>query len=291
MKQQLFKQQINELNRETYSMFKNLIYRETGISMGDNKRILVSNRLRKRLLALGLTSYEEYYNFLVKKGHENNEIVRFIDAVSTNETYFYRGDNQFQALEEIILPELFKKRKKISIWSAGCSTGEEPYTIQMVFSKTSNKHDWRGYSEIYATDLSNEVIEKAKRAVYSGRTLNLLPDEFKTKYFDMIDEDVYRVKEAIRKKVIFKSHNLLKQSPPHSQFDIIFCRNVMIYFDRETQKHLVDNVFAKVLSKDGYLFIGHSESLIGKSENFQYAHVMRSPIYKFKDINKKRGEK
>ena len=291
MKQQLFKQQINELSRETYSMFKNLIYRETGISMGDNKRILVSNRLRRRLLDLGLTSYEEYYNFLVKKGYESNEIIRFIDAVSTNETYFYRGDNQFHALEEIILPELFKKRKKISIWSAGCSTGEEPYTIQMVFSKTSVKYSWRGYSEIYATDLSNEVIEKAKRAVYSGRTLNLLPDEFKTKYFDMINDDVYRVKEAIRKKVIFKLHNLLKQSSPHSQFDIIFCRNVMIYFDRETQKHLVDNVFARVLAKDGYLFIGHSESLIGKSENFQYAHVMRSPIYKFKDISKKRGGK
>jgi len=291
VKQQLFKQQINELSIETYSMFKNLIYRETGISMGDSKRILVSNRLRKRLLTLGLTSYEEYYNFLVKKGYESNEIIRFIDAVSTNETYFYRGDNQFQALEEIIFPELFKKRKKIYIWSAGCSTGEEPYTIQMVFSKTSDKYDWRGYNEIYATDLSNEVIEKAKRAVYSGRTLNLLPDEFKTKYFDMIDDDVYRVKEEIRKKVVFKSHNLLKQSPPHSQFDIIFCRNVMIYFDRETQKYLVDNVFARVLAKDGYLFIGHSESLIGKSENFQYAHIMRSPIYKLKDINRKRGGK
>ena len=291
MKQQIFKQPIHELSMETYERFRTLIYRETGISMGDNKRILVSNRLRKRLVALGITSYEDYYNYLIKKGYESNEIIKFIDAVSTNETYFYRGDNQFQALEEIILPNLFSKRKKISIWSAGCSTGEEPYTIQMVLSKASNSCNWKGYSEIYATDLSNEVIEKAKHAVYSGRTLNFLPEEFKTKYFDKLNDDVYQVKETVRKKVIFNTHNLLKQPPPSSHFDIVFCRNVMIYFNRETQKYLVDNVFAKVLSQDGYLFIGHSESLIGKSENFQYAHIMRSPIYKLKNINGKRGER
>jgi len=270
---------IPALTDKTFDSFKKLIYRETGIFMRDSKRILVSNRLRKRVTALKLKGYDDYYRYLTSTAEGKKEIPNFVDALSTNETYFYRGDKQFEALKQVILPGLFKKQSKIKVWSAACSTGEEPYTICIVILETAGT-SWKGEIEIIATDVNTEVIERAKEGVYSGRTLKFVSDELLKRYFDDLGNKKYGVQKILKEKIRFKCHNLLKDGPPATGFDIIFCRNVMIYFDRETQKSIVDNSFYKAIKDDGYLFIGHSESLMGKSERFKYVHVNKAPIYR-----------
>jgi chemotaxis protein methyltransferase CheR len=269
---------IQVLTDRTFNDLRDLIYTETGITLRDSKRILVSNRLRKRLIALEMNGYDEYYRYLTKTEEGKRELPNFIDAVSTNETYFYRGDNQFNALKEEILPKMFNRRSKIKVWSAGCSSGEEPYTICIIIKEKADT-TWNGDIEIVATDVNTEVIEKAKQGVYSGRTLKFVPYVLLERYFESIGGERYRIKDTIRQHINFKCHNLLKQDPPGFGFDIIFCRNVMIYFDKKTQGELVDRSFRRAISDEGYLFIGHSESLMGKSNSFKYAHVCKAPIY------------
>jgi chemotaxis protein methyltransferase CheR len=270
------------LSEKTFNAFRELIYRETGIYMRENKRILVSNRLRKRIVALGIGSYDEYYEYLTGKGGAARELPHFIDAVSTNETYFFRGDNHFEALATVILPEIYPKRSSLRIWSAGCSTGEEPYTISIIVQETIPPN-WGGTVEIVATDINTEVIKRAREGIYRGRTLKFVPLALIDRYFNPRGDGTYQVGEETRRFVRFSVHNLLREEPPGYGFDILFCRNVMIYFDRDTQKRLVDEVFSPVLKKDGYLLIGHSESLIGKSVRFKYAHILKAPIYRRKD--------
>jgi chemotaxis protein methyltransferase CheR len=265
------------LSDKTFQLFRDLIYRETGIHMRDSKRILVANRLRKRVISLGMESYDQYYDFLISEKQGRGEIPFFINAVSTNETYFFRGDSHFETLKSIILPELFKKKNSIKIWSAGCSTGEEPYTICMTILEEAGLL-WRGDVEIVATDINTKVIGEAEQGVYSGRTLKYMPPELMKRYFSHLGKGQYRLNEEVRSRVRFHSHNLLKDDAPDNGFDIIFCRNVMIYFDKETQRRLVDGLFSQALLPDGYLFIGHSESLIGCSDYFKYARY-KAPIY------------
>jgi chemotaxis protein methyltransferase CheR len=271
--------QVPPLSDGTFLRFRDLIYRETGICMRESKRILVSNRLRKRILALGLKTYDEYYDLLTN-GKAEEELPHFIDAVSTNETYFFRGDNQFDALSQVILPELYAKRSHVKIWSAGCSTGEEPYTICIVALETAAAMARGVTFEVIATDINTDVIARSRQGVYKGRTLKFMPPALISRYMLPCSEGEYMVGPDVKKKVTFKVHNLLKQEPPAFGVDVIFCRNVMIYFDRQTQKYLVDSVFARALHPNGYLLIGHSESLIGKSDEFQYAHIMKAPIYR-----------
>ena len=270
--------EISALTDRTFNDFRELIYRETGITLRDSKHILISNRLRKRLIALEINGYDDYYRYLTKSDDGRRELQNFIDAVSTNETYFYRGDNQFTALSSEILPKMFKERSRIKVWSAGCSTGEEPYTICIMIMETAGM-TWKGDIEIVATDINNEVIEKAGEGIYNGRTLKFVRAELLQRYFDNIGNENYRIKDIIKQHVNFQCHNLLKQDPPGYGFDIIFCRNVMIYFDNKTQGELVDNSFRKAISEKGYLFIGHSESLMGKTKSFKYAQVCKAPIY------------
>jgi chemotaxis protein methyltransferase CheR len=282
--------QISELTNSTFDSFRRIIYNETGIFMKESKRILVSNRLRKRLMALQMKSFDEYLNYLTDKRKGKNELQHFINAVSTNETYFYRGDNQFDALKSIVLTDLLQKKKNLKIWSAGCSTGEEAYTIAMVLLDAVNIFSDFEF-KIIATDINMEVIDKAKEGTYFGRTLKFIPQHFLQIYFEQVGDERYRICDEVKKYIIFRVHNLLYDEPPEYQLDIIFCRNVMIYFDKKTQKNLVDGTFARALSKTGFLFIGHSESLSAVSERFKYAHISKAPIYRKASImeEKKRG--
>jgi chemotaxis protein methyltransferase CheR len=268
------------LTEETFRRISDLIREETGIFMRDSKKLLLANRIRRRLAALGLDSFQEYYELLTA-GNEAaaEERRRFIDAISTNETYFFRGDSHFEALRSVVLPDLFQRSRHIRLWSAGCSTGEEPYTICMVAAEAAAGR-WEGRIEVTATDISTDAIDKARRGLYEGRTLALVPPAVLRRYFEREGEDTWRVGEQVRGQVTFHVHNLLKDDPPGRDFDIIFCRNVMIYFDRGTQGRVVDSVFAEALSPAGYLFIGHAESLIGNTRRFRYAQILRSPIYR-----------
>jgi len=272
---------IPTLADETFQRFRELIYQKTGIHMREGKQILVSNRLRRRLVQLSLSSYEEYYELLTSGRVPQKEIAHFIDAVSTNETYFFREGNHFAALEHTVLPELFRRGRPVKIWSAGCSTGEEVYTLRMVADQAAKASNAREV-QIVGTDISTTVIDRARQGIYRDRTLRLVSPTLLAQYFRSSGDGGYQVCEEARRRVEFRVHNLFADPAPDENIDVIFCRNVMIYFDRATQTKLVDGVFARAIAPDGYLFIGHSESLSGFTRAFQYASLSKAPIYRRK---------
>jgi chemotaxis protein methyltransferase CheR len=270
---------IEPMSDHTYQLFQKLIYEKTGIHMRDCKQILVANRLRKRLLCLGLSSYEAYYRYLRERPDAAEELQQFIDAVSTNETCFFREEGQFEVLSVRILPGYLQRAAPLKIWCAGCSTGEEAYTLAIVLREAAGG-SWPAPLEIVATDINRQVIERARRGVYREYSLRFVPPALRKRHFRAAPGPELEVREELRENIRFMVHNLLADEPPGAAFDLIFCRNVMIYFDKPTQKRLVDEMFAGVLRPDGYLFIGHSESLTGTSERFRYVREYRMPIYR-----------
>jgi chemotaxis protein methyltransferase CheR len=267
-----------QISDPLFKQLRDFIYNRTGISMKPHKKVLVANRLRKRVRTLGLSSYEEYYNYLIE--NEAKEIAEFIDSVSTNETFFFRGNDHFEILSQFLLPELFRRKTQINIWSAACSSGEEPYTLRIIINDIIRSLG-RGAAKINATDISHEMIEKAKTGIYKKYSTRFVPSATLNKYFEK-EGEFYKINESVKKGVKFKVQNLLHDPPPDNNFDIIFCRNVMIYFDRETKQRLADDVFAEVLQPDGYLFIGHSESLNFVSQRFKYVRKQNAPLYVLK---------
>jgi chemotaxis protein methyltransferase CheR len=269
------------LTDETFEKFRALIREKTGIHMREGKQILISNRLRKRIIHLGLAGYEEYYQLLVRGKDADKEIPNFIDAVSTNETYFFREGNHFTALAHTILPELFKAGRPLRIWSAGCSTGEEVYTLRIIADEAAQAAG-APQAQIVGTDISTTVVANAREGIYRERALRLVPPSTLTSNFLALADGAYQVRPEVRKRVEFRVHNLFVDPPPMERIDVIFCRNVMIYFDKPTQEKLVDGIFARALQPDGYLFIGHSESLSGFTHCFTYASTLKAPIYRKK---------
>ena len=269
------------LAQDTFDKFRALIYQKTGIHMREGKQILIANRLRKRLVHLKLASYEEYYSLLTAGRCSDAEMAQFIDAVSTNETYFFREGNHFTALSTTILPELFRTQGRVRIWSAGCSTGEEVYTLRIVADQAARAAGVRE-PEIVGTDISTTVISRARGGIYKDRALRLVPPELLKPYFVPVDNGAFQVSAEARARVEFRVHNLFTDPPPWEGVNIIFCRNVMIYFDKPTQTKLVDGIFARAIHPDGYLFIGHSESLSGFTKCFTYASALKAPIYRRK---------
>ncbi len=273
---------IKRLTDEEFKKFSALIHNESGIYMKDSKITLLSNRLRKRLNALSLTEFSDYYDYLQKLTGEakRKEYEELLDVVSTNETYFFRNERQFEAFSDYCLPEIAKnkKNKRLRIWSAACSTGEEPYTLAIcVLENMKYFLDWK--IEIIATDIAPSVLDFARDGFYSGRRIEKVPPQFLKKYFTLEDKDkgVYAVNDELRKMVDFQYHNFFK-SPFPMDIDVIFCRNVMIYFDKNHQTKLVAD-FYKSINEDGYLFIGHSETLHSISDDFVYKKILESPIY------------
>jgi len=265
--------------QDTFDRFRALIYEKTGIHMREGKQILVANRLRRRLVQLELSSYEEYYSLLTEGQGIGTEMAHFIDAVSTNETYFFREGNHFTILSKI-LPELLHTHGRVRIWSAGCSTGEEVYTLRIIADQAARTVGARE-TEIIGTDISTTVIAQAREGIYGERAVRLIQPEVLKSYFVSVG-DKFQVCDEARARVQFKAHNLFTDPPPWVGVNIIFCRNVMIYFDKLTQTKLVDEIFAPALHPDGYLFIGHSESLTGFTKRFTYASSLKAPIYRRK---------
>jgi chemotaxis protein methyltransferase CheR len=271
------------LSQEIFDKFRALIYEKTGIHMRDGKQILIANRLRRRLTELKLSSYEEYYSLLTTRRSNDPEVAAFIDAVSTNETYFFREGNHFTALSSTILPELFRAHGRVRIWSAGCSTGEEVYTLRIVADQAARAAGARE-PEIVGTDISTTVIHRARQGIYRDRALRLVPPAQLDAYFEPTGDGGFQVRAEARARVEFRVHNLFTDAPPWDGVQIIFCRNVMIYFDKPTQLKLVDEIFARALHPEGYLFIGHSESLSGFTKRFTYASSLKAPIYRKKAV-------
>jgi len=259
------------LSDEHFHKFRDLIYNEAGIKLGDVKKILVQSRLIKRLRELHLEDFGSYHEYLTK--NYETEKINFINAITTNKTDFFRENDHFEYMKNVILPGMEKKGlKEIRIWSAGCSTGEEPYTIAMTVM------DYFGNRKmpeilILATDIDTQVLQKAVNGVYAEDRLQTVDEKIIARYFDMQPGKlpVYEIKDSVKNVVYFRRLNLLQeQYPMKKQFDIIFCRNVIIYFDRDVQKKLFSR-FYDCLKDDGYMLIGHSENITSITDRFSLA--------------------
>ncbi len=250
-----------EISTEEFKRFQTLIYDESGISLNDQKQGLVSTRLSKRLRELKLSTFSEYHDH-VTRDPSREEFTMMLDLISTNKTDFFREPQHFDFLCKEILPQL-ESEKKIRIWSSACSTGEEPYTIAMTLHDgVSDVTQWD--CKILASDLSTRVLAKAAAGVYDAERVKDVPPETVRRHFLRgcgASDGMLKVKPHLSAMIQFRRLNLMdEQFPIKNPLDLIFCRNVMIYFDRPTQERLV-NKFYRYLKPGGHLFIGHSESL------------------------------
>ncbi len=253
-----------------YQFIREIVYSHSRINLGPDKQELVSARLGKRLRATGRATVGEYCEMLrTPAGAE--ELGNLIDVISTNHTYFFREEGHFEALRDIILPDLVRRRERdggatLRVWSAACSSGEEPYSVAMALEEYFSAHPPAWPRQIEATDISTRILAKAQAAIYPADTVSRMGPAMVKAYFQTgyaEQAGLHRVKPAVRSQVRFRQLNLLEGALPFAEpFQIIFCRNVMIYFDRPTQEELVQRLKSK-LAPGGYLMVGHSESLTG----------------------------
>jgi chemotaxis protein methyltransferase CheR len=257
-----------KLNDSEYKKLADIVYNCAGINLGDNKKELVHARLSKILRKRKITGFQEYLSIL-RADTTGDELVSLLDAISTNVTHFFREKEHFNFLIENICPE--KCNNNFRFWSAGCSSGEEPYTIAITLREYLLKTT-SSIPQILATDLSTKVLGKAIAGVYPMKAVENLDMSMVRKYFLKGSGKAagnIKVKKDISKMVRFERLNLIEPIPFKQEFDVIFCRNVMIYFDNETRQKIVDG-FYNSLKSDGYLIIGHSESLNGIKHPFKY---------------------
>lgn len=255
------------MHDEEFKFLAATAYELSGIVLGEQKKELVYSRIARRIRALNLSSFAAYCTYLNE--NKSSEVSNFINSITTNLTSFFREKHHFDFLQQTALDEIRTKHardKIIRIWSAGCSTGMEPYSIAMTCMAHSN---WAGFDfKILATDLDSEVLAKAKSGIYRMEDVGSLPDKYK-KFLEVSkDGEQARIKENIKNCIQFNRLNLLGEWPMRQKFDIIFCRNVIIYFNKETQRELFSR-YAAMLHDGGYLIIGHSESLHGVNQLFK----------------------
>ena len=266
-----------------FNFIRNLVYERSRINLGPDKRQLVSARLGKRLRATNASTLTEYCQLLSQPGADQ-ELGHLIDAISPNHTFFFPENAHFEFLRDHAVPELVQRARaehwaKLRAWSAACSSGEEPSSIAMTFADTLRGFPWH----VDATDISRRILARAIAAIYSHETVSRLPAGTVRTHFQRglgPQDGNYRVKAELRDQVSFHHLNLLEGEPPFSEpFQVIFCRNVMIYFDRPTQEELVDRLTRRLVP-GGYLFVGHSESLAHLQHGLQSIRpaVYRKPV-------------
>jgi chemotaxis protein methyltransferase CheR len=267
------------LTDDEFRLFSHLIYNESGITIKETKRDFLQARLQKRLQVNRLNSYYRYYKFVTDKTQGQRELLDLVDSLTINETSFFRNKPQFDLFTNIVIPELKQKKareKKIRCWSAGCSKGQEAYSIAMsVLNTLKSPETWD--IKILASDISLRMLDRAQKGLYSENEIETVRPEYQTEFFDKINGH-YQIKPSVKKLVVFDFHNL-KHENGVTGLDVIFCRNVMIYFDRDEQKRLVDK-FQKSLADGGYLFLGHTESLQGLSDKFKFLYLDKGAVYK-----------
>lgn len=258
------------LEQKDFRRLGGLIESQYGIKMPDSKKDMLETRLRKRLRFLGMQSFKQYCDYLFTEQGMNDELMHMLDMVTTNKTDFFRGPDHFEFLVRHVLPELISSKgaginRKLMLWSAGCSTGEEPYTLAMVLNEFQRRAPGlRINFTILGTDLSSRVLQAAARAVYTEQKIEPVPADLKHKYMMRSKEpgkQLVRVVPELRKQVKFRRLNFLDDDfGMREPIDIVFYRNVMIYFKRDTQKIILNKIIS-ALRPGGYLFIGHSETL------------------------------
>jgi chemotaxis protein methyltransferase CheR len=255
------------MESRVFHAFRELIYAESGISLGEQKTALVSARIGKRMKALGMESWEEYLEH-AREGGPSGEMLHLLDAISTNVTHFFREKHHFEFLSARVREWVGAGARKLRIWSAGCSSGEEPYTLGMVLAEAlrGSALDTR----ILATDLSTRILRACLEARYHDKSIAEVPSELRERYLDREGDGLaYRVKPSIRSMVTFQRLNLSRPPfPMNGPMDAIFCRNVMIYFDDAVRRRLLAD-FHRLLKPGGFLFVGHSENLTGYLSNLK----------------------
>jgi len=258
----------DRLSRRNFQLLANLIQEYCGIRMPPAKQTMVEGRLRRRAKALGQSSLDEYCAMLFEEGGLREEMVELIDAITTNKTEFFREIDHFRLLVDRALPTLLSQRvrpgldRPLNVWSSACSTGAEPYTLAMVLSDFSQR--LQGFRfQILATDICTDALAKAKLAVYPRDMVAPVPPELRHRYFLRPrdpDGTTVRVAQQIRRMVQFGRLNLMDEDYPIDPVDIVFCRNILIYFDKATQEAVLQRI-CRTLRPGGYLFIGHSETV------------------------------
>lgn len=258
-----------EMTDSEFKLFRDFIYEKSGINYTENKKIILQNRIRRRMRELELNSYMNYFEMIKNKPMENEEMIKFFDEVTTNETSFFRHDRQFVALKNMIIPELLqiKKTKDISVWSAAASMGKEAYTIGMILNTVKELSGFR--KSILGTDLNQKVLEMAKLGEYDLKDEKDIPDEFKSFIIRDTEKGIMKISPELKKMVEFKRFNLKDSFAMLPKMDIIFCRNVFIYFEKKTQSEIVARFYEKLIP-GGFFILGHSETLNGISDKFTY---------------------
>jgi chemotaxis protein methyltransferase CheR len=278
-------------------LLQTLVYQECGMYFDERRAHFLQDRLQRRLKACRLDTFYSYYRLLTSR-EGKGELSALLEILTVNETSFFRNKPQLELFQKTILEEMLHRKQErrdwtIKVWSAGCSTGQEPYTMAMQISdalayyylrnplpfdmpvpKPLIPPPWR--VEILASDISYSALRTAQEGVYSENQMEPVDYMFRLRYFDKISDN-YQVKKAVRELVHFDFHNLKTEFLPQRN-DFIFCRNVMIYFDEAEQKRLIDK-FYRCLNPDGYLFVGHAESLFGLTDRFRMVHVNNGTAY------------
>ena len=256
-----------------FKFIQDMALKQTGITLSHHKQEMIYSRIVRRIRALKLRNFSEYCRYLSQ--NMGLELGEFTNAITTNLTYFFREEHHFEFLKKTVIPEIRNKNaktKKVRIWSAGCSTGEEPYSLAITLTNARWTSGWD--VKILATDLDTNVIAHGRRGLYDIGRFDGMDPEVQKKWFassnngDSQSDEKLAVKPSLKEMIAFKQLNLLESWPMRGKFDVIFCRNVVIYFSKETQRVLFER-YAEMLSPNGYLFIGDSESLHGVTDRFE----------------------
>ena len=270
-------------NTQDFEFIRDFIWDKSGIYFETTKRQYFLRRLHTRMKVLGC-SYLKEYSRILQSDSSGAELSELLNLLTTTETYFFRNAPQLKSFEEEILPEILKRKQQIAplhlhLWSAGCSSGEEAYTIAMILRDTIPMIDqWK--ITIVGTDINTQVLAKARAGIYTKRSLRDTPEKYIERYFH-VEDDQYRVCDRVKNMVTFRVGNLIKQDDSSliQNVDCVFCRNVLIYFNLESCRHVIQ-IFHENLAKNGYLLLGHSESLYRISAIFKLVKLQHSLVYR-----------
>jgi chemotaxis protein methyltransferase CheR len=269
-----------DLPDDVFRLMRDQIYKRTGMWFNDSTKYLLQKRLSPRAKELNFDSFQKYFYFLQYDPRAEAEFDQIYDLVTTNETYFFREPAQLAAFIEEIVPDILAKKpvKKIRIWSAGCSSGEEPYSLAILLEESG--YYAHGAFEIFASDINQQVLSKARKGHYRESAFRATSAPLREKYFLREADGSFKIRDEVRNRVSFGRLNLYDEARVSllGHLDVIFCRNVIIYFDDISKKHVVSNFYNR-LTDGGYLLLGHSESLISLSTQFKLRHLKNDMVY------------
>lgn len=269
-----------DLPDDIFRQLRDQIYKRTGMFFAESSKYLIQKRLSPRARELNFDSFQKYFYFLQYDPRAEAEFDQIYDLITTNETYFFREPAQLKAFAEEIVPELLSKRslKRVRIWSAGCSSGEEPYSIAILLQEGG----WyaRASFEIFASDLNQQVLHKARRGIYRENAFRSTLPSVREKYFTQEKDGSWKISDEMRNRVSFGRLNMYDEGRVAllGTLDVVFCRNVIIYFDDASKKTVINNFYNRLVD-GGYLLLGHSESLISLSTQFKLRHLKNDMVY------------